>query len=383
MTLLALDEAELETSGSKASALATLRRAGIDVPDGFVVPTSEYERHHRVHGRRGAQPQLDIALVDAIDARLRQLNKGNGDGFVAIRSSASDEDGIHTSSAGQHDTFLAVRGTRAVAAAVARCWASLYSPRATAYRDGQALTNTGTPAMAVLIQRLVDADTSGVLFTHTPRVIEAILGLGAPLVGGEVTPDAWILDDTGIVARRKGTATQRLDREGEQLVTTTLDQSDQMCLADAGVLHLDRLGREIRTILRYDADIEWAHTDHRFHILQARPITAALGRLGSQGHGIAASPGQATGATRILRGTQDFHQFKRGDIIVCRTTDPAWTPLFNLAAGIVTETGGLLSHAAIVAREVGIPAILSVPHATTRFPDGTVITIDGATGRIW
>ncbi len=236
--------------------------------------------------------------------------------------------------------------------------------------------------MAVLVQRLVEADVSGVLLTQTPRVVEAIPGLGAPLVGGEVTPDAWSLDDTGVVARRKGTARQRLDRQGHRLVTTALDQPGQLCLTDAGVLQLDRLGQKIRTILGYDADIEWAQANQRFRILQARPITAVLGQLCSQGHGIAASPGQATGATRILRGPQDFHQFRRGDIIVCRTTDPAWTPLFNLAAGVVSETGGLLSHAAIVAREAGIPAILSVPQATTRFPDGTVITIDGTTGHI-
>lgn len=382
MRILALDEATTETSGSKAAVLATLRHAGIDVPDGFVVPVLEFERHHDGDGRRSTSARLEAGLIAAIDRHLRGLNSRGGDGYVAVRSSANDEDGPRTSSAGQYDSFLAVRGTQSVAAAVAQCWASLHSPRATAYRESQPTTGSRPPGMAVLVQRLVDADVSGVLFTQTPRVVEAVRGLGAPLVGGAVTPDAWTLDDTGIVARRTGAARQRLDRRGERLVTTTVEEPGLMCLTDAGVLQLDSLGQQIRKILGHDADIEWAATDQRFHILQARPITAALGRLANQGHGIAASPGHATGATRVLRGPQDFQRFQPGDIIVCRTTDPAWTPLFSLAAGVVTETGGLLSHAAIVAREVRIPAILSVAHATTRFPSGTIITIDGTTGRI-
>lgn len=372
MRILALDDATPDTSGRKAATLATLRRAGIGVPNGFVIPISEYERHHDVLSEGQAPTQPDSELVDAIEAHLERL--AGGDGYVAVRSSAGDEDGPRASSAGQHDTVLGAGGAHAVAAAVARCWASLHSLRATAYRDRQPIASDRAPTMAVLIQRLVDAEVSGVLFTRTPRVIEAIPGLGAPLVSGEVTPDAWTLDDTGIIARRHGDIRHRLDRDGGRLVATTAQPPDQMCLTDTAVLELDRLGRAIRTTLGYEADVEWARTNHRFHTLQARPITASLGRLGGQGQGIAASPGRATGAACILRGPADFHRLARGDILVCRTTDPAWSPLFSRAAGVVTETGGLLSHAAIVARELGIPAVLAVPHATTRFRDGTVIT---------
>lgn len=98
--------------------------------------------------------------------------------------------------------------------------------------------------------------------------------------------------------------------------------------------------------------------------------------------GVGASAGRATGPTRVLRGPEDFHRLVPGDIMVCRMTDPAWTPLFAHAAGIITETGGLLCHAAIVTRELGIPAVLAVPQATSRFADGTLVTIDGSTGRI-
>lgn len=394
MRTIALDEATPLTSGGKAGTLASLRRAGIDVPDGFVVPVSEYRRHHDTDPLPRTPARPDPGLVREIDAQLRRLLGRAAEGYVAVRSSASDEDGHESSAAGQYETVLAVRGAEAVAAAVARCWASLRSARATTYRHCRPVDNP-PPAMAVLVQRLVDADVSGVLFTGTPRVIEAIEGLGGPLVGGQVTPDAWTLDDSGIIARRAGSRTQRLDRRGQRLIATRPRAPRSICLTDDTVHELDRLGRAIATTLGYPADVEWALAQDRIHILQARPITAPV-RLSAdavrpsadatnaadEAQGIPASPGHASGTVRVLRGPGDFPRVRPGDIIICRTTDPAWTPLFRVAAGIVTETGGLLSHAAIVARELRIPAILSVPYATTRYPDGTPITIDGTTGLI-
>lgn len=386
MTILHLADATVETSGGKATMLATLLRAGIEVPAGFVIPVSTYRRHLKAETSSTATEQLEPGLVEAIGAHLEGLFGGRRDGHVAVRSSATDEDGQRASAAGQHDTVLAVRGSRAVASAVRACWASLHSDRATAYRRQHGAG--GAPGMAVLIQRLVDADVSGVLFTQTPRVVEATHGLGELLVSGQVTPDAWTLDDTGIIAHRPGGQQHRLDRRGDHLVTNPVDRPNRPCLTDAVVHEIDQLGQQIATILGHEADVEWALAGGRLHILQARPITAPLTRPGhpspevSLGHGIPASPGRATGATRTLLGPRDFHRLQVGDIMIARTTDPAWTPLFSHAAGIITETGGLLSHAAIVARELGIPAVLSVPDATTRFPDGTTLTIDGTTGQI-
>lgn len=380
MRTVALDDTIPATSGAKASTLGTLRRAGFEVPDGFVIPVSEFRRHCENDASQQVLPRLDPGLVDAIEEALCRL-LGSSGGYVAVRSSATDEDGHRSSAAGQHDTVLGVRGTHAVAEAVARCWASLQSSRATAYRQLNRRTGAETPAMAVLVQRLIDADVSGVLFTQTPRIIEATPGLGALLVSGHVTPDAWTLDDTGILGRRPGDIAHRLDRAGGELITRVPARSG-MCLDDATVHELDRLGRAVATTLGYDADIEWAIAGRRLYTLQARPITAPLTGLLDQDQGIPASPGIATGTACVLRGPGDFRRFEPTQIIVCRTTDPAWTPLFGYAAGIVTETGGMLSHAAIVARELGIPAILSVPRATTRFPDGTRVTMDGTSGHI-
>lgn len=392
MRTLPLRDATPPTSGSKAATLATLLHAGVDVPDGFVIPMGEYRRHHPADKPGHQSHRLEPGLIDAVEDHLDRLLGRSTAGYVAVRSSASDEDGHLSSSAGQHDTVLAVRGAGAVAAAVARCWDSLHSERANAYRQQTSAVQPHPPAMAVLVQRFVDADASGVLFTQTPRVIEATPGIGADLVGGQLTPDAWTLDNTGIISRRPGHTSHRLDRRGDQLISTALHHfPEQMCLDDSTLYRLDQLGQAISITLGYPADVEWAITGQRIHTLQARPITASLAPSvappwdpsDTGWHGIPASPGQATSTTCVLNSPRDFHRFTPGEILICRATDPAWTPLFRHAAGIITETGGLLSHAAIVARELRIPAILSVPRATTLFPVNTSITMDGTTGLIY
>jgi pyruvate,water dikinase len=146
----------------------------------------------------------------------------------------------------------------------------------------------------------------------------------------------------------------------------------------------------VAELLGGPADIEWALAGDEIWILQARPVTAPLpaaprtpaapapGTLA----GTAGSPGTATGRACLITGPRDFHRVGPGDVIVCRCTDPAWTPLFTIAAGVVTETGGMLSHAAIVARERRIPAVLGVPGAMTALRDGEIVVVDGSAGTV-
>lgn len=155
---------------------------------------------------------------------------------------------------------------------------------------------------------------------------------------------------------------------------------------------MDELGGHVTRVLGGPADIEWALTGHRIHVLQARPVTApmpqsqATAQRRQSDHpglqGLSASAGIATGSVRVITGPSDFRRVGPGDVLVCRHTDPAWTPLFQVAAAVVTETGGVLSHAAIVAREVGMPAVLGVPEATRALPDGATVTVDGGAGSI-
>ena len=406
--LIDLVDAARATSGGKAAQLAVLLRAGLAVPPGFVVPTSAYDQAIAGVDVVGAARQdaafarllveralLPPTLADEISAALRRITVPSGDGYVAVRSSASTEDGTAATAAGQHDTFLAVRGQELVVQAVRQCWASLWSERAVAYR-GHLSTGPDAvpPRTAVLVQRLVDADVAGVLFTGAATRIEASWGLGESVVSGRVTPDTWLVTGRAIVHRAIGGKLSRTDRVGTRVVTLPVPAADRSrpCLNDRDVLALTDVGHQIERHLGSQQDVEWAIADGQIWILQARPITAELPEPGSapaaevptgtELTGTPASPGRATGPVRVVRTLNDFARVRVGDVLVCRTTDPAWTALFGVVAAVVTETGGLLSHAAIVAREHGLPAVVAVPGATTALPDGARVTVDGSTGRL-
>lgn len=437
--LVPLRESAAGTCGSKAGALGALLRAGLPVPDGFVVPFAAYLAAVRDLDLGRSAGESDDAARRAIEARpvpadladaLARALRRLGDPPVAVRSSAAKEDTGQASAAGQHDSFLAVHsageigagevgagevgagemgagevGAGEVARAVRACWASLFSPRAIAYRAASG--RDGRPSddllMAVIVQRHVDAEISGVMFTPAhpgeETRIEASWGLGPSIVEGKVTPDAYRVAGDGSVTRTVADKRQRLDRRGTRLVVRDVPAAARTrpAIGDTTARRLAELGKQVAGALGGPQDIEWAIADGRTWILQARPITAAppppappppASPYGASGittatlTGVPGSHGTVTGAARIVRGFGDFARVRQGDILVCPFTDPAWTPLLRIAAGVVTETGGVLSHAAIVAREHGIPAVLGVSGATSRLRDDTVITIDGTTGTV-
>ncbi|GGK99905.1 hypothetical protein Ppa06_68530 [Planomonospora parontospora subsp. parontospora] len=414
--IVPLAEAVAETCGGKAGALGAMLRAGLPVPGGFVVPFAAYLDAAHLGavpdpepGRFTGEPDgpgamrraietrpLHPALIGALGRALDEL----GDPPVAVRSSAAGEDTAQASAAGQYESFLAVHGADRVAEAVRACWASLFSPRAVGYRRASRRGDrpSGAPRMAVIVQRHLDAEASGVMFTPADpddaTRIEASWGLGPGVVGGTVTPDAYLVAVDGSVTRTVADKRTRLDRRGTRLVTRAVPvpARNRSTIDDATAARLAGLGRDVAALLGGAQDIEWAIAGGRTWILQARPVTAALpppappsGAPDVPAAALTGTPGSrgtATGTARIVRGPGDFARVRPGDILVCPFTDPAWTPLLRIAAGVVTETGGVLSHAAIVAREHAIPAVLGVPDATGRLCDGTVITVDGTDGTV-
>lgn len=248
--------------------------------------------------------------------------------------------------------------------------------------------------MSVIVQRFVDADVSGVMFSEPNRTtIEACRGLGEPLVQGAVTPDQWSLADGRIGRRRTGQQAVRLDRHEDHLVTTRLTARDRdlRSLTDHQVKRLHELGQQLRDTTGADVDVEWAIVDNTIWVLQCRPVTAALPRPAEQARGVngetvltgqAASQGIAAGTARVVRGPRDFGTLTPGDVLVCEVTDPAWTPLFTIASAVVSETGGILSHTAIVARELGIPAVVGIDHATDLLARLPTVTVDGHAGQV-
>ncbi|KRB47593.1 hypothetical protein ASD90_04485 [Terrabacter sp. Root181] len=364
--------------GAKAAQLGRLLRTGFHVPAGFVV----------------VDALGDDSWAGELEAALRQL----GPGPFAVRSSAMCEDGPEASYAGQLDTTLGVTTPREVADAVRSCAASGNTLRALAYaarrghprhpRHPTAERSDPRPVPAsvpVIVQLLVPADVSGVLFTRHPVtggdavIIEGARGLGDQVVEGRVRPQRWAVSDHVVSAPAPAPGS-----DGEMVLTA------------GQVLDIARTGRRVEAELGGPQDVEWALADGVLWVLQARPITTT-GLLGSPAtpdartsgaavrllvRGTGSSPGSAAGPAQVIDGLDDFDRFRPGDVLVCRATSPAWTPLLARAAAVVTEVGGILSHTAIVAREFGIPAVTGVSDATTALSNGERVIVDGTDGTV-
>ncbi|MBC6449824.1 PEP/pyruvate-binding domain-containing protein [Actinokineospora xionganensis] len=268
--ILPLDDpaADLATVGGKGASLARLARAGQPVPPGFHVTTSAYRAFVAAGG------EMPPGVASAILAAY-------GEGPVAVRSSATAEDLPDLSFAGQHDTFLNVTGPDALLDAVARCWASLWTERAVAYRAHNGVETDGV-ALAVVVQELVPADAAGVLFTANPltgargeQVINSAWGLGEAVVGGVVTPDTHVVSDGRVLGREIAEKTvmtvRTADGTGDEAVPE--DRRRAPVLTDAQAIELAALGTRIENLYGTPMDVEWALHNGRFSVLQARPIT--------------------------------------------------------------------------------------------------------------
>jgi pyruvate,water dikinase len=267
----AITQADAGRVGGKGLSLGRMAAAGLPVPAGFVVTTDVYRRV----GRSGVHSDPDTAR--AIREAYHQL----GGGPVAVRSSATAEDAADTSFAGQQETILGVEGDERVIDAIERCWRSLHTERAVAYRARQGVDEAGH-AMAVVVQRLVPAEVAGVLFTRDPldpdgrrMLTEASWGLGEAVVSGRVTPDRFHIDREkgAVLDKQLGLKSVRATAAGEEHVPADLQQ--QFCLSDAALSQLAELGRRVEAFYGDPRDVEWAYAGGTFHLLQARPITVA------------------------------------------------------------------------------------------------------------
>lgn len=266
-----ITDANANLVGGKGLSLGKTATAGLPVPAGFVVTTQAYRRL----AERGIR--ADPGFIRAVVAAYEHLSGG----FVAVRSSATAEDAADTSFAGQQETILGVQGNDSLLDAIERCWRSLFTERAVAYREKQNVDAAGL-AMAVVVQKLVPAESAGVLFTRDPldatgkrMLAEASWGLGEAVVSGRVQPDRFTLDHaTGTVLDRKlGSKAIRVTAKGEEHVPP--EEQQQFCLSDNALSQLAELGRKVEAFYGDARDVEWAFAGGSFHLLQARPITVA------------------------------------------------------------------------------------------------------------
>ncbi|UNK44262.1 phosphoenolpyruvate synthase [Arthrobacter sulfonylureivorans] len=335
---------------------------------------------------------------------------------VAVRSSATAEDLPDASFAGQQETFLNVIGAEALLDACRRCFASLFTDRAISYRSVKGFDDLDV-ALSIGIQRMVraDAGASGVMFsldTETgfpdAAVISATWGLGETVVQGTVNPDKYVvfkplLTTPGcfpIIEKTRGAKERKLiyGRGGTartRMIETTEREQTSLVLADDEILQLARWAGIIEEHYGCPMDMEWAKdglTGELF-IVQARPETVqatrsntvfTTRRLIDRGPLLAtgASIGDsiATGRACVIHDTAEIDRFRDGSILVTEMTDPDWVPIMRRAAGIVTEHGGPTSHAAIISRELGVPAVVGTGNATDAISDGMMLTISCAEG---
>jgi pyruvate,water dikinase len=290
--VLPLDDgaADLATVGGKGASLATLVRAGLPVPPGFHITTRAYREFvspEEVQAALGTDdPTATIASRDlppAVAAAVEQAYQALSGAPVAVRSSATAEDLPGMSFAGQHDTFLNISGIDALLDAVKRCWASLWTARAIEYRTRNGIAHDDV-ALAVVVQELVPADAAGVLFTANPLtgargelVVNAAWGLGEAVVGGQVTPDTYVLthgthEELRREVNEKAVMTVRT-AEGTREEPVPADLRRKPVLDQAGAVELAELGERIQALYGMPMDVEWAVHKGRFAILQARPIT--------------------------------------------------------------------------------------------------------------
>ncbi|OMP76607.1 MULTISPECIES: phosphoenolpyruvate synthase [unclassified Chitinophaga] len=340
---------------------------------------------------------------------------GNDNKAVAVRSSATAEDLPNASFAGQHDSFLNIRGEDALISAIIKCYASLYTDRAIKYREDNGFKHEKV-ALSVGIQLMVRSDlaASGVCFTLDPDsgfrdlvLINGIWGLGENIVQGAVVPDEYVVfkPTHAIIRKSIGSKDKMLcfAENGGSLenVPVSTARQQEMVLSDKEIAQLADWAIKIEQHYGRPMDIEWAKDgiDEQLYIVQARPETVhsrkkkrylSAWHLEKKGNvmarGFAIGNKVVAGKARILSSPADAWQIKTGDIVVTNTTSPDWDPVFKKAGALITNTGGRTSHAAIVARETGIAAIVGCKDATTTIREGQDITVsccEGDTGFVY
>lgn len=447
--ILWFDEIGMEDAplvgGKSASLGEMIRRVGVPVPYGFVLTTDAYRHYLRFNNleekilnilkelndpndtetlqRVGAMirkmiisaempKDLEEEIVNAYN-RLAEII-GEREPFVAIRSSATAEDLFDASFAGQQETYLNVRGAKEVVEKTKHCYASLFTDRAIFYRAQKGFNHVNV-ALSAIVQAMVYSKASGVAFTldvatgdRSVVLIEASYGLGEYIVQGRITPDEYYVrkSDLEIVKKRISKKTVQLVRNpagGTEERPVPPELQDKQVLTDEQIKKLAKYAIEIEKHYGRPMDIEWALDErtNEIFILQARPETVwslketrkaeekvtAVRERKILVRGLPASPGVAVGRARIIPSIDKIGEFQKGEILVTEMTAPDWVPAMRKAAAIITNSGGMTCHAAIVSRELGIPCIVGTASqgtpATEALKDGMMITVDARLGVVY
>lgn len=426
--------------GGKGANLGEMVRADFPVPNGFIVTAQSYYLFLREnnlatkikHLLSTANFEKSESLMQ-VSSHIKKLIIGaempdvvqkdvttyyetlSGvmkDALVAVRSSATAEDLPGASFAGQQETFLNVKGEANLLLKIKEAWASLFDTRAIFYRHEQQYDHFKI-GIAIPVQKMVESEMSGVMFTLDPMtnsketiVIEAIYGLGEYIVQGTVTPDHYEVKKSDLTITTKHIAKQTHllkkvgDKNKDTLIPTKTGEKQK--ISDKEIIELAKLGKRLEHHYYFPQDSEWTIEKGKIYIVQTRPITtiktknqeqksedqekaqsAGLSHANLLLKGEPASPGIASGHVRIITKASEIGSIKSGDVLVAPQTNPDFVPAMKKAVAIVTDSGGRTSHAAIVSRELGIPAVVGTGRATQLLKNDQLITVNGMKGEIF
>ena len=411
--LVSLDDAvaaDATVVGPKAATLARLKGAGLSVPDAFCLTADAYRARVTAAGVEGNA--AGVAVADLFEGRKLALTvrlallRGPFElaeaatvaharlgGMVAVRSSALCEDTADASFAGQFDTFLGIADESELFTAIHACWASLWSSRALRYMRAHDIDPAHT-AMAVLVQRMIDAEAAGGALSQTPDdelVLTGTWGLGSVIAQGEVVPDRFMLRRDGAFERVEAGRKDRLvaASAGQGPLTRAVPRNlvEAPCLTEREAVELGGIVLAAEAALGSPVEVEWAKDARGFHLLQARPLRVETPHPDYEPwrrhpglRGQPAGVGWGSGPACLVIHEHDLDHVKPGDILVTQVAGPALTAVLPRVAGVVAELGGSTSHLAALARERGLPAVLGVLGATRRIPEGATVAVDGVAG---
>lgn len=430
-----VDKRDIPLVGGKGANLGEMTKAGFPVPNGFIVTANAYYKFLNEnnlptkikHLLNTANYEKADSLVQVsthikkyiIDGEVseelstevfrayRRLSGVMRDALVAVRSSATAEDLPNASFAGQQETFLNIKGEANLLIAIKKAWASLFDARAIFYRNENHF-NHFKIGIAIPVEKMVASEKSGIMFTLDPItndktkiVIEAIYGLGEYIVQGKVTPDHYEVSKKDMSIINKEVVDQKIllkkisDRTKEASVSRLIAKKQK--ISNNQILELALLAKKLENHYYFPQDIEWAIEKNKIYIVQTRPVTTISNKKGesqSQNEmeeknleilvkGDPASPGIASGPAKIISSAKEINKVLPGDVLVTTQTNPDFVPAMKKAVAIVTNSGGRTSHAAIVSRELGIPAVVGAENATKILKTGMVVTVNGVKGEVY
>lgn len=423
-----IDQDDVALVGGKGANLGEMTRAGFPVPPGYVVTVDAYfdfingsglkDKIHRllsnlnVDNTKALDEASDLIqkafaktpIPQDIENEIRQAYRKLGRGKkirVAVRSSSTGEDLASASAAGQQSTYLNISSADEVVRYVRETWASLFNSRAIFYREQQRMSHF-TTGVAVPIQLMVDSVASGISFSIDPItgdkskiIVEAIYGLGELIVQGAVTPDHFEFDKQtlAVTYHQIGLQDRQMIRSdhGNKIVAVSHAHALKQKVDSHILKQVAGYARKLENHYQRPQDLEWAYDGKHLYLVQTRAVTtthqlvepAQQINLRQLLKGAPGSPGLSSGKVIVIHSPKEIGRVGKGDILVTEMTTPDFVPAMKRAAAIVTDKGGRTAHAAIVSRELGIPAVVGTTTATQVLTTGQLVTVNGTTGFVY